>query len=100
VRLWAIEVHVASIFRVQVYRIVSFCVNIVLCFFKRTGMGHRVGIVASSGPVGTVNLCSRPFYGPRNASESHDNGHSRAVTHPPVQQPKLRYVCMYVRGGP
>jgi hypothetical protein len=60
------EVHTASIFKVEVCRLVSFCVYISFCFKKESGKGYRVVIGASYSPVGTPDLKpthSDPEYG-------------------------------------
>jgi hypothetical protein len=37
------EVHAASIFRIEVYRLVSYCVCITFCFEKEWGKGRKNG---------------------------------------------------------
>jgi hypothetical protein len=65
------EVHVASIFGVEVCRWVYCCVYtcIAVCFEKKLQNGGIVGIGALPRPVGTVDWesCAKPFEGPRNA---------------------------------
>jgi hypothetical protein len=66
------EVRAASIFRVEVCMLVSFCVYITLCFRKRKG--DRVGIGASPRPVGTVDrerCADGPLKGPGMHRKSH-----------------------------
>jgi hypothetical protein len=64
------EVHTTSVFRVKVYRLVSFCVDIALCFEKYGEVGEIKGdwcLVWASRDSGPVKLCRRPFSGPRSA---------------------------------
>jgi hypothetical protein len=49
-------VHVASIFRIEVCGILSFCEHTACFKSKRGRLGERVGIRAFSEPIGTMDL--------------------------------------------